>query len=480
MEKLDTKKLNVLLDMLEALEQNRTDDFIKLYQAAQSDPDFDINYHIPHLWDLSRDDQIYLKRKQISHKFGTLPNDNLLHYAIMNKNVAAVKLLLEHPNIDLQVGSHGYDEKTSSRPPLGIAVTLPPPEGAEIIKTLIEAYTQKGISADTPAARDEKYPLDYAASCPHPEYYQLILEAGFNNHQPDLLFNLLDETSWGASLEQTLQKLHIDPNNEKNENGTLLDYAVADCISEIDEGYAPPPLNNIAVLFAMGAKQDMNAPIIKPSDDGDSALLWGHNHEEYGNEVHALVALLVSHKIKDYLNAHPELAHNGRELSQSEIQTLRDAIFASETEEDKALLNTAYFEQCYPIAYNMHRNFDTKAAHLFATMVLHSDEFLKTKNFEQDPSNAERFFGISKRLPLELQMKLSRTTIGSPEEGISGKDSEQAFRDFAKEDAQAEAAKSKTPPPKEQTTNTSDPTTKSDFNFGASSRAPTKPGRGSR
>ena len=70
------------------------------------------------------------------------------------------------------------------------------------------------------------------------------------------------------------------------------------------------------------------------------------------------------------------------------------------------------------------------AAEMFALMVFVSDGLLQIIPTTASP--AARFFNISRRLPLELQMIVCHRVVGSDKEIISGKDSEMAFKSLAK------------------------------------------------
>jgi len=73
------------------------------------------------------------------------------------------------------------------------------------------------------------------------------------------------------------------------------------------------------------------------------------------------------------------------------------------------------------------------AAEVFALVVFLSDGLLQICQAEKVvTSPAARFFSISKRLPLELQMVLCRRVVGSSEEVITGQVSEAAFKNLAK------------------------------------------------
>jgi len=74
--------------------------------------------------------------------------------------------------------------------------------------------------------------------------------------------------------------------------------------------------------------------------------------------------------------------------------------------------------------------YDEAAAEMFALVVFASDGLLQIN--DTTPSPAARFFSISRRLPLELQMVLCHKVVGSPKEIIPGNDSEVAFKSLAK------------------------------------------------
>jgi len=74
---------------------------------------------------------------------------------------------------------------------------------------------------------------------------------------------------------------------------------------------------------------------------------------------------------------------------------------------------------------------DDLAAEMFALVVFVSDGLLRIKDTTIS-TPAARFFNISRRLPLELQMIVCHRVVGSDKEIISGKDSEMAFKSLAK------------------------------------------------
>jgi len=71
------------------------------------------------------------------------------------------------------------------------------------------------------------------------------------------------------------------------------------------------------------------------------------------------------------------------------------------------------------------------AAEMFALVVFVSDGLLQV-NDTMTTTPAARFFNITRRLPLELQMVLCCRLMGSDKEIIQGKDSEVAFKDLAR------------------------------------------------
>jgi len=71
------------------------------------------------------------------------------------------------------------------------------------------------------------------------------------------------------------------------------------------------------------------------------------------------------------------------------------------------------------------------AAEMFALVVFVSDGLLQV-NDTMTTTPAARFFNITRRLPLELQMVLCCRLMGSDKEIIHGKDSEVAFKDLAR------------------------------------------------
>lgn len=78
--------------------------------------------------------------------------------------------------------------------------------------------------------------------------------------------------------------------------------------------------------------------------------------------------------------------------------------------------------------------YDRKAAKLFALVIFCCDDLLVV-NGEQDDSdckNHSRFFKITQRLPMELQMILCRRAVDSMRNVIIERHSEKAFRDLVK------------------------------------------------
>jgi len=69
--------------------------------------------------------------------------------------------------------------------------------------------------------------------------------------------------------------------------------------------------------------------------------------------------------------------------------------------------------------------------HLFALVVFHSDSFAII-NERTAHSDTKRFFGITSRLPLELQMVLCDRIVGSPGDIILSRDSEPGFKCLAR------------------------------------------------
>jgi hypothetical protein len=68
---------------------------------------------------------------------------------------------------------------------------------------------------------------------------------------------------------------------------------------------------------------------------------------------------------------------------------------------------------------------------LFAVVVFLSDGLLQVKGNQQNNDVAKRFLNIARRLPLELQMILCHCAVGSTGMNISGRDSEDYFKDLA-------------------------------------------------
>jgi len=75
---------------------------------------------------------------------------------------------------------------------------------------------------------------------------------------------------------------------------------------------------------------------------------------------------------------------------------------------------------------------DELAAEMFARVVFVSDGLLQI-NDTKTTTPAARYFRIARRLPLELQMVLCFRQVGSAKEIISGKDSEVAFKELARQ-----------------------------------------------
>jgi len=73
--------------------------------------------------------------------------------------------------------------------------------------------------------------------------------------------------------------------------------------------------------------------------------------------------------------------------------------------------------------------YDEAAAEMFALVVFVSDGLLRTRD-QSTSVPAARFFSIATQLPLELQMVLCYSLLGSGKEIIPGKDSAAAFRDL--------------------------------------------------
>jgi len=65
--------------------------------------------------------------------------------------------------------------------------------------------------------------------------------------------------------------------------------------------------------------------------------------------------------------------------------------------------------------------------HLFALVVFHADSFVTIKERTAD-SDTRRFFRITSRLPLDLQMVLCNRIFGSPKDVILSRDSEPGFQ----------------------------------------------------
>lgn len=78
--------------------------------------------------------------------------------------------------------------------------------------------------------------------------------------------------------------------------------------------------------------------------------------------------------------------------------------------------------------------FDRQAAATYASVVFLSDGLLKIAPAvaSEKGVNAARFFAIAEKLPLDLQMILSRRVADSVKQFVLSKDSEQAFKDLAR------------------------------------------------
>lgn len=75
---------------------------------------------------------------------------------------------------------------------------------------------------------------------------------------------------------------------------------------------------------------------------------------------------------------------------------------------------------------------DSKAATIFAMIIFICDGLLQAKKGENSASPASRFFEISSKLPMELQIILCHRVIGSMSESIHGIAREKAFEALAK------------------------------------------------
>jgi len=69
--------------------------------------------------------------------------------------------------------------------------------------------------------------------------------------------------------------------------------------------------------------------------------------------------------------------------------------------------------------------------HLFALVVFHSDSFAVT-NERTAPSDTRRFFKMTPRLPLEIQMIICNRVFGSAKDIILSRDSEPGFQLLAR------------------------------------------------
>ena len=74
---------------------------------------------------------------------------------------------------------------------------------------------------------------------------------------------------------------------------------------------------------------------------------------------------------------------------------------------------------------------DELAAEVFALTVFLCDDFLQLKPAHPAGAAATRFFTISSKLPMELQMVLCHRAVGSMKQNILHKDSEVAFKSLA-------------------------------------------------
>jgi len=75
------------------------------------------------------------------------------------------------------------------------------------------------------------------------------------------------------------------------------------------------------------------------------------------------------------------------------------------------------------------------AAEVFALFVFLCDDLLQleeTGDQKQATAAAIRFFGIARRLPMEVQMIVCRRLVDSVKDSILVKDSEVAFKDLAR------------------------------------------------
>ena len=74
---------------------------------------------------------------------------------------------------------------------------------------------------------------------------------------------------------------------------------------------------------------------------------------------------------------------------------------------------------------------DALAAEIFALTVFLCDDLLQLKSASH-PAAATRFFAMTKRLPMELQMLICHRAVGSTKQNILRKDSEVAFKSLAR------------------------------------------------
>ena len=76
--------------------------------------------------------------------------------------------------------------------------------------------------------------------------------------------------------------------------------------------------------------------------------------------------------------------------------------------------------------------YDKMGAEVFALVVFVSDGFLEVgAGKEAHYLGTTKFFGIARKLPVELQMLLCRRVVGLTKELISSKDRETAFKTLA-------------------------------------------------
>ena len=76
--------------------------------------------------------------------------------------------------------------------------------------------------------------------------------------------------------------------------------------------------------------------------------------------------------------------------------------------------------------------YNEPAAEIFAPVVFLSDGLLEIKGNQGENESAKKFFRISRRLPIELQMILCHRAAGSMGVNIPRKDSEVAFKSLAR------------------------------------------------